>query len=75
MAVERVMIDIDSLSREQKLDLMERIWDRLVETHQEIPLWDWQRDELVRRLGTFEKDGDLGEPADEVLNRLHGRDE
>jgi putative addiction module component (TIGR02574 family) len=69
------MIDIDSLSRDEKLDLLERLWDSLSETHDDLPLRDWQRDELNRRLDQFERDGDLGTPAEEVLGRLRGRDE
>ena len=69
------MIDIDSLSRDEKLDLLERLWDSLTETQRGVPHWDWQRDELNRRLDQFEADGDVGAPAEEVLGRLRGRDE
>lgn len=69
------MIDIDSLSREEKLELLERLWDSLTETHEGVQLWDWLRDELNRRLDEFERDGDLGVPDEDVLGRLRGQNE
>ncbi|MFN8634720.1 MAG: addiction module protein [Chloroflexota bacterium] len=69
------MIDISGLTREQKLELMERLWDDLTSSQEGIPLWDWQREELDRRIDALEHDGILGKPADEVLARLRGRDE
>lgn len=69
------MIDISGLSREEKLDLMERLWDDLNSTHEELPLLDWQREELDRRLDELDRDGPTGTPADVVLGRLRGRNE
>lgn len=69
------MIDIDSLSRDEKLDLLERLWESLTATHEDFPLWDWQRELLDRRLGQFERDGDPGIPAEDVLSRLRGENE
>jgi putative addiction module component (TIGR02574 family) len=69
------VIEIDGLSRDEKLDLLERLWDSLTATQENVPLWEWQREELNRRLDEFERDGDYGVPADEVLGRLRGRDE
>lgn len=69
------MIDISGLTREQKLELMERLWDDLTSSQEGIPLWDWQREELDRRIDALEHDGMLGKPAEEVLARLRGRDE
>ena len=69
------MIDIDQLTREEQLDLLERLWDRLSSTHDAFPLTEAQRDELERRIDAFERDGVIGTPAEEVLARLRGRDE
>lgn len=69
------MIDIAGLSREEQLDLIERLWDNLTSTQQSIPLSEWQREELDRRIDAFERDGDYGAAAEEVLARLRGRDE
>lgn len=69
------MIDISGLSREEKLELMERLWDDLRSTHEELPLLDWQREELDRRLDELDRNGPNGTPADIVLGRLRGRNE
>jgi putative addiction module component (TIGR02574 family) len=69
------MIDIDGLSRDEKLDLIERLWDSLVSTHEDIPIPDWHREELDRRLDAFEQDGCTGTPAEELLSRLRGPNE
>jgi putative addiction module component (TIGR02574 family) len=69
------VIDIDGLTREEKLDLLERLWDSLASTQEAVPLTDAQRDELDRRLDEMERDGPIGTPADEVLGRLRGRHE
>jgi putative addiction module component (TIGR02574 family) len=72
---DRRVIDIDGLTREEKLELIERLCDNLTSTQQTIPLSEWQREELNRRIDEFERDGDDGLPAEEVLARLRGRDE
>ena len=70
-----ILIDISGLSREERLDLLEQLWDSLTATEEDVPLWDWQREELNRRVDQFEQDGNYGAPADEVLARLRGRNE
>jgi putative addiction module component (TIGR02574 family) len=69
------MIDIHALTREEQIELLERLWDHLTSTQESVPLLDWQRELLDRRLDEFERDGDYGAPAEEVLARLRGRNE
>ncbi len=61
-------IDIDRLSPEQRLRLLEQIWDSL--SDDEVPLTRAQREELDRRLDDLEREGPRGIPWDEVLDRL-----
>ena len=67
------MIDISALSREEQLQLLEDLWDRLSLTPEAIPLTDAQREELDRRLDDLDREGPVGIPADEVLSRLHSQ--
>jgi len=67
------MIDITTLSREEQLQLLEDLWDRLSLTPEEISLTDGQREELDRRLDELDREGPVGIPADEVLSRLNAR--
>ena len=42
-------IPIDKMSVTEKLEAISLIWDSLAETPNEIPVPDWQRDELEKR--------------------------
>ena len=64
------MIDIDALTREERLELLERLWDSLASSPESIPLSDSQREELDRRLDQLDREGPVGIPANEVLRRL-----
>lgn len=61
-------IDIKKLTPEERLSLLEEIWDSL--EHDEVPLTEPQRQELERRLDDLEHDRDRGIPWDEVLRRI-----
>ena len=65
-------IDIDGLTADERLKLLERVWDSLVDTPEAIPLTDAQRDELDRRLDDLEREGPVGIPWQEVLDRIQG---
>ena len=64
------MIDIATLSQEERLRLLEQLWDSLSATPEAIPLTDAQREELDRRLDEVDREGPTGIPAEDVLNRL-----
>lgn len=61
-------IDIDKLSPEERLQLLERLWDSL--SDRDVPLTAAQREELDRRLDDLDREGPRGIPWDEVLQRL-----
>jgi len=64
-------IDVKKLTPEERLALLEEIWDSL--EPEDVPLTDPQRQELDRRLDDLERDQDLGIPWDEVLHRIRER--
>ena len=64
------MIDIGTLRQEERLRLLEQLWDSLSSTPEAIPLTDTQREELDRRLDELDREGSTGIPADDVLSRL-----
>ncbi|MPZ45411.1 MAG: hypothetical protein GEV05_18870 [Betaproteobacteria bacterium] len=64
------MIDIQALSPTQRLELIELLWDSLSSTPEAIPFTDDQRAELDRRINELDREGPVGIPAEEVLNRL-----
>ena len=69
------VIDISTLTVEQRLELLDEIWESLYETPQAIPLTEAQRQELDRRLDEVDRDGPDGIPWDEVLRRLRSKSE
>ena len=68
-------IRIEQLSATEKLGLLEELWDSLARTPEAIPMTAAQRDELDRRLDDLEREGPIGIPWKEVLDRIQGRAE
>jgi putative addiction module component (TIGR02574 family) len=70
-------VKIESLSRDERLDLLERLWDSLSETPAEIPVTLAQQAELDRRSDALDRDvangRELGVPWDEVARQLRAR--
>ena len=64
------MIDIQALSPDQRLQLIELLWDSLSPTPDAIPFTQEQRAELDRRLDELDREGPVGIPAEQVLNGL-----
>jgi len=66
-------IDIASLSSEERLRLLEELWESLFETPEAIPLTTAQREELDRRLDELDREGPAGIPWDDVMKRIRSR--
>jgi putative addiction module component (TIGR02574 family) len=66
-------IDITALSAEERLDLLERLWDSLTPTPEAVPLTEAQRAELDRRLDDLDREGPVGVAWDEMLDRVRNR--
>ena len=64
-------IDVQRLSRDERLDLIEQLWDSLSEDERNsLPLTADQERELDRRLDGLEKEGPVGLSPDELRQRL-----
>ena len=67
-------VNLDELSPEEQLELLDRIWDRLSRNPAAVPVTEAQRVELDSRLDDLEKDiragRPLGEPWEEVRKRF-----
>ncbi|MGQ0568768.1 MAG: addiction module protein [Armatimonadota bacterium] len=57
-------VDIASLTPEERLGLLEELWDSLAATPETIPLTAAQLAELDRRLDDLEREGPVGIPWD-----------
>ena len=63
-------IDITRLTPDERLRLLEQLWDSLSATPDALPLTSAQRAELDRRLDELEQEGPVGIPWDEVMRRI-----
>jgi putative addiction module component (TIGR02574 family) len=63
-------LDIDELTADERLDLLEKLWDSL--SDHEVPMTDAQRDELDRRMTRLEAQGPIGIPWKQVKSEMGG---
>jgi putative addiction module component (TIGR02574 family) len=68
-------LNINELSPEERLCLIEELWDSLNEPPGSVPLTNAQREELDRRLDDLERSGPEGIPWDQVLQQIRSRSE
>jgi putative addiction module component (TIGR02574 family) len=61
---------LQDLPLEERLKLVEDLWDSIAAEEQRLPLTAEQRRLLDERLDEYELDGDPGEPADIVVDRI-----
>jgi putative addiction module component (TIGR02574 family) len=66
-------IDISDLSIDERLALIEELWDTVAARPDELSLTDAQRTELDRRINEMDGDDTLGQPWDEAISEIRGR--
>jgi putative addiction module component (TIGR02574 family) len=66
-----VRIDIAKLSAEERLELLEQLWESL--SAEKVPTTDAQQEELDRRLDHLDREGPVGSPWDAVIERIRNR--
>ena len=65
--------DILQLSIDERLDLVEKIWDSIVASDEPLPLTQAQRAELDRRLQAHAQNPDEVETWNEVKSKIQRR--
>jgi putative addiction module component (TIGR02574 family) len=66
-------IDIASLSLEERLRLLDDLWESLSRTPEAIPMTPAQGEELDRRLDDLDRQGPIGIPWEEVTRRVRNQ--
>ena len=67
-------IDVRQLSTDQRLDLIEQLWESLSDEERDsLPLTVEQERELDRRLDALEREGSVGISSDELRKQVRGR--
>ncbi len=58
------------LSPAEKLQLVEDLWDELAATPEDVPVLNWQKEELARRKANLQQHPALGLSWEEVKRRV-----
>ncbi|MDY0002000.1 MAG: addiction module protein [Polyangia bacterium] len=61
----------DELSVPERIELLQRLWDELAASPEEIGLTEAQRAELDRRLEDYRRDPDAGVSWESLRDSLH----
>lgn len=64
---------IFDLSTAEKLQLVEDLWDDLATSVQEVPIHDWQKEELARRKANLSKNPAAGLTWEAVKQKVQSR--
>ena len=67
------IVSVFDLSPSEKLQLVEDLWDDLAATPDDIPVHDWQREELARRKANLVANPAGGLSWEEVKRRVRSR--
>lgn len=65
--------NIDDLSQEERLTLLEQLWDSLTVNPESVPFTPAQRAELDHRLDEIDRGDMEGIPWKEVVRQIRGR--
>jgi putative addiction module component (TIGR02574 family) len=65
-----LIAEILALPVAERVRMVEAIWDSISAVPDALPLTQWQKDELDRRLAEFEADPDSGATLEEVFARI-----
>ena len=70
MVAKNPYVEVLSLSVEERLALLEYLWESIVDHPEAVPLTDEQRRELDRRLTSYRRDKNPGSPWHIVKSRI-----
>jgi putative addiction module component (TIGR02574 family) len=66
-------IDIERLSEDERLELLDRLWDSLGRDPAALPLSEEQKSDLDQRLDDLEREGAKGLTLDEALEHIRSK--
>lgn len=65
-------LNLDQLTVPQRLELIALLWDSIPDAVETLPIPEWHRQELERRLAAADAAPELGIPWEQVRRRLRG---
>jgi putative addiction module component (TIGR02574 family) len=66
-------VSLFDLTPAEKLQLVEDLWDELAATPANVPIHDWQKEELARRKANLANQPASGVTWDDVKSRIRSR--
>ena len=66
-------VNLRKLPLEERIRLVEDLWDSIAADQSALPLTQEQREELDRRLDAYERDGSPGRPVEDVVADIRKR--
>ncbi len=63
-------LNIEQLSVVERLDLISLLWDSIPNSAEALPVPEWHRKEIERRLASADAEPEAGIPWDQVKARL-----
>jgi putative addiction module component (TIGR02574 family) len=67
---QELIAEILALPVAERVRLVEAVWDSISAVPEALPLTQWQREELDRRLAEFEANPEAGSTLEEVFARI-----
>jgi putative addiction module component (TIGR02574 family) len=67
---QELVAEILALPVQERVQLVGAIWDSISAVPEALPLTQWQREELDRRLAEFEADPEAGSTLEDVFARI-----
>jgi putative addiction module component (TIGR02574 family) len=64
---------IFELTLSEKLQLLEDLWDSIAQTPAQIPVLDWQKEELAKRKAAYLQNPDSGSSWEAVKDRIRSK--
>jgi putative addiction module component (TIGR02574 family) len=65
-----VAVNIEELTIAERLDLISRLWDSIPDTVEDLPIPDWHRAEIERRLIEADASPESAVPWEQVKQEL-----
>jgi len=66
-------LDLGKLTRDERLELLEELWESLNGEADPLPLTEKQEAELDRRLDVLDREGPVGISPEELRERIRNR--
>ena len=63
-------LDLEKLTRDERLELLEELWESLNGEADQLPLTEKQEAELDRRLDVLDREGPVGISPEELRERI-----